>query len=107
MNRYLDDIVVQFNAKRVIISAKIIVITMSVLLIANVVGTVFGLRQEPYFKGYIIIYSVLLLLNAVCLYYFNRHNYSIQTARTYKRLVSIYVYGVILCGVCISYIYRR
>lgn len=104
MSQQLQKAIVQFNAKHVVISAKVVVLIMVVLLIANVAGTMLGLRQEPYFKGYLIIYSILLLLNVVCYRYFSKHCYSTETARTYKTLVATYVYGIILCGVCIAYI---
>ncbi|MEE1131293.1 MAG: hypothetical protein UHX00_06710 [Caryophanon sp.] len=75
MNQQLDDSIVQFNIKRICLSAKIMLAISVVLGIANIAASVLSVRDVPYFKGYLLVYGVMTVLNIMCLYYFHL-NYS-------------------------------
>lgn len=98
------DEIVQFNAKRIYVMAKIVIFISVILGIINWIGSMTQVREEPYFKGYLVVYGLLILLNILCVYYFYRFSLSPLTARMYRIIVNVYIYSTILCSAVITYI---
>lgn len=90
------DEIVQFNAKRIYVMAKIVIFISVILGIINWIGSMTQVREEPYFKGYLVVYGLLILLNILCVYYFYRFSLSPLTARMYRIIVNVYIYSTIL-----------